>query len=91
MTVQEYIETALEEIGVLEAGATPPANILAWGLGRLNLMLNTISATGLLLYERVEESFTLSNGTASYTIGSGATFDTSKPNTIEPRSISPFC
>ncbi|MBE9570037.1 MAG: hypothetical protein IMF11_05395, partial [Proteobacteria bacterium] len=56
---------------------------LTWALGKFNRMLNSFSADGLNLHYRKEESFSLVSGTPDYEIGSGATFDTVRPITIE--------
>ena len=87
MTAKEIIEASLTELGILVAGDSPGTADLAWCLGKLNRFLNTLSADGLNLHYRVEESFSLVAGTASYTIGSGATWDTARPNVIEQAFI----
>lgn len=87
MTAQEVIEAAYQELGILVSGGTLNTDDLTWGLGKLNRMLRSWSADGLNLHYRVEESFSLVSGTPSYTIGSGATFDTVRPQTIEQAFI----
>lgn len=87
MTGTEVIVAALQELGILVSGGTPSANDSAWGLGKLNRMLKSWAASGLNLHYRIEESFSLVGGTSSYTIGSGATFDTVRPNVIEQAFI----
>ena len=87
MTAKEIIEASLTELGILVAGDSPGTADLAWCLGKFNRFLNTLSADGLNLHYRVEESFSLVAGTASYTIGSGATWDTARPNVIEQAFI----
>ena len=83
MTAQEIIEASFQELGILVSGGFLSTDDLTWALGKLNRMLNSFSADGLNLHYRVEESFPLVSGTPSYTIGSGATFDTIRPITIE--------
>ena len=89
MTAKEIIEASLTEPGILVAGDSPGTADLAWCLGKLNRFLNTLSADGLNLHYRVEESFNLAAGTPDYTIGSGsgATFNTARPNVIEQAFI----
>ncbi|MBE9594390.1 MAG: hypothetical protein IMF19_13040 [Proteobacteria bacterium] len=87
MTAQDVIEAALQELGILVSGGTLNPDDLSWGLGKLNRFLNTLSSDGLNLHYRIEESFPLVSGTASYTIGSGADFDTVRPNMIESAFI----
>jgi hypothetical protein len=87
MTGTEVITAAFQELGIVVSGGSPNANDLAWGLGKMNRMLKSWSADGINLHYRVEESFSLVSGTPSYTIGSGATFDTVRPATIEQAFI----
>lgn len=87
MTVLEIIVAAYQELGILVSGGEPNVNDRNWALGKLNRMLNTFSSDGLNLHYRIEESFNLVSGTPDYTIGSGATFDTVRPNVIEQAFI----
>ena len=87
MTAKEIIEAALQDLGIIEAGSSPNFDDLAWCLGKFNRMLNSMSADGINLFYRVSESFAMTSGTASYTIGSSATFDTTRPNVIEQAFI----
>lgn len=83
MTGTEVITAAFQELGIIVSGGTPNTNDLTWGLGKLNRMLKSWSTDGINLHYRIEESFSLVSGTPSYTIGSGATFDTERPLAIE--------
>ena len=87
MTAQEIVEASLMELGILVAGDSPNTADLAWCLGKLNRFLNTLSADGLNLHYRVNESFSLVAGTPNYEIGDGATWDTVRPNVIEQAFI----
>jgi hypothetical protein len=87
MTAKEIITAALQEIGAVAAGADPSSTALTWALGKLNRLLKRISAKDSTLFYRVTESFTLVGGTASYAIGSSATFDTVRPIAIEQAFI----
>ncbi|MCK4525972.1 hypothetical protein KAW18_01270 [candidate division WOR-3 bacterium] len=87
MTGTEVIVAAFQELGIIVSGGTPSDNDLTWGLGKLNRMLKSWSADGLNLHYRVEEFFSLVSGTTSYTIGSGANFDTVRPKVIEQAFI----
>lgn len=87
MTVKEIIEAALQELGIIEAGSTPDFDDLAWCLSKFNRMLNSWSADGINLHYRVSEFFAMASGTPSYEIGSGATFDTARPNVVEDAFI----
>ena len=57
----------------------PTSTQEAQGLTALNQMLALWSAERLMVPNVVEESFTLTAGTATYTIGSAGTFDTTRP------------
>jgi len=83
MTAKDIIESALREIGVLMHGSAANSDTTVWALGVLNRLLGSLSANGILVYVREHENFTLTSGTAAYTIGSGLTFDTSKPKVVE--------
>jgi hypothetical protein len=48
-------------------------------LNKLNAMLESWSIDRALVYAILQESFSLTAGTASYTIGSGGTFNTTRP------------
>ena len=87
MTAQEVIEAAYQELGILVSGGTLNTDDLTWGLGKFNRMLKSWSADGINLHYRVKESFPLVSGTPSYTIGSGANFDTVRPKVIEQAFI----
>lgn len=87
MTGTEIITAAFQELGIIVSGGAPGANDLAWALGKFNRMLKSWSSDGINLHYRVEESFNLVAGTPLYTIGSGATFDTIRPNVIEQAFI----
>lgn len=52
------------------------------GLEILNMMIGSWFANGILVPYSTKENFTLSAGTASYTIGTGLTFNTVRPNKI---------
>jgi len=51
-------------------------------LAQLNAFMESWSLDRLMCYQILQESFSLVAGTASYTIGSGATFSTARPTKI---------
>jgi hypothetical protein len=81
-TALSLITKAMQKVGVLVKSESPSADESADGLDALNDMLSSWSNDSLLVYARVTESFTLAAGTSSYTIGSGATFNTTRPINI---------
>lgn len=66
-------------IGAVEPGEELTAAEAADGLELLNEMLESWSTEQLAVPHILQENFTLVAGTASYTIGSGATFNTTRP------------
>jgi len=78
----EIIKAALRRIRVLESGETPAAEETADALEILNDMIAGWQTEDLLIYANTLESFTLTSGQSTYTIGSGADFDTTRPTRI---------
>lgn len=87
MTISDLITTALKKIGVLAPGETASSEDFADALAELNRMLKSWSADGINLHYRVEESFALTAGDGSYSIGTGGDFSTARPNEIEQAFI----
>jgi len=78
-TAQDLIESALRKINILGVGQSLSADEAQDALETLNQMISSWSVEGYLIYNETQESFTLSGAVASYTIGSGQTFNTSRP------------
>lgn len=78
-TVSDLIKGSLRLLGAIAQGETPSSNASADGLSVLNEMLDSWSNEGLILFDRTIETFSLVASTASYTIGTGATFNTARP------------
>ena len=83
MTVRELIRKSMLLTGVLSSGENMSADEGTDGLSSLNELLESWSTEGLLIYTVARESFSFVAGTASYTMGSGGTFNTTKPMLIE--------
>lgn len=81
-TALDIITDAMRESGILTLQETPSNDEAVAGLSRLNRLVRNWSNTGNLAFERVTESFPLSNQVISYTIGSGGDFDTARPQKI---------
>ena len=79
MTAREMIARSLRLIGVLAAGEVPSADEASDALTTLNEMISEWSNQRLFLFSITEESFTLTANVGQYTMGSGATFDTTRP------------
>jgi len=82
MTAQQIVEAALRKLTVYAAGETPNANDLADGLLALQSMLRVWARQKLLVWASVEDTLTLTAGTASYSWGTGGNIATTRPNEV---------
>lgn len=82
-TANSIIKRAIRLITADSSITTPDAYQLADGLEALNAMTDAFSIERLMIYQILEENFSLVASTASYTIGSGGTFNTTRPVKIE--------
>ena len=78
-TALQIITRAMQKSGILTKSESPAADESSDALDALNDILSSWSNDSLCIYARVTESFTLSGGTASYTIGTSQTFNTVRP------------
>ena len=78
MTVLDLIKASLRVLGILAAGETPDAQQSTDARQALNLMLGEWDNDGFLTL-REQQNFSVSSGTASYSIGDGETWDGNKP------------
>lgn len=69
----------LQKAGIVTKNEDPSADETNDTLDAVNNMLSSWANDSLLVFYRPEESFTLSSGVDSYTIGSGGDFDTVRP------------
>jgi hypothetical protein len=81
-TAHDVIRGSMRLIGAVDPGEELTADEASDGLELLNEMLESWSTERLSVYQILQENFTLVAGTASYTIGSGATFNTTRPLNI---------
>ncbi len=86
-TVRDLLASSLKKIGALAQGEAMQAADAADGLTALNQMLGTWSNQRLLVFTVVREVFSLVAAQASYTMGTGANFATTRPQKIENASI----
>lgn len=63
----------------MATGENPTADEQKEALDALNLMISSWSTEGLTVFHQVRESFDLTPSQASYTIGPGGDFDTTRP------------
>lgn len=73
---------SMRMVGEKARGDTLTSNEQTECLAELNSMMDSWSIERLLCYQVQQESFSLTANTVSYTIGSGATFNTTRPTKI---------
>ncbi len=78
-TALTIITKAMLKAGILTKSEVPASDEANDALDTLNDILSSWSNESLMAYARVTESFPLSSGTASYTIGAAQTFNTTRP------------
>jgi hypothetical protein len=78
-TALQFITGALQDIGVVAAGASPEGAEGADALTVLNQLADAMGIERLLMYTVVRTTKTLASGTASYTIGSGGDINIVRP------------
>lgn len=89
MTSGDLVIKALKLVGVIASGETPAAADMQDGLASLNMMIDSLSNEGLLLYKYSRTPLALTAGQASYTLGSLGTLNTPRfMNLPEARVIS---
>lgn len=81
-TARTLITRAMQKIGVLVKSEAPDADEAEDALVSLNMLLESWSNDSATLTSRAWESFTLTSGVATYTMGSGQTFNTTRPTNI---------
>lgn len=82
VAVSTMIVNALIANGEKSIGDTLTANEQTFYLGKLNAMTESWSLDRRMCYQVLQENFSLSVSTGTYTIGSGATFNTARPTKI---------
>lgn len=77
-TARDICNSILRKLHVLGRGQIIPDDQLNDVLNNINNMLATWSIEGSLVYTQSSETFSLTSGQATYTIGSGQDFDTTR-------------
>jgi hypothetical protein len=83
MTVVEWISDALMALGVMDASDAPAPADMNLGLRTGNRLIGAWSVNRLLIYSITRTVWTLTAGTASYTVGTGGDIDIPRPNNME--------
>ena len=81
-TALNIIERALLDLTVLGENESASARQASDGLVYLNDLIQSLDNEGLTIYATTTDSFTLT-GAASYTFGTGGTFNSARPLTVE--------
>ena len=79
VTATSLITSALDDLGIYSVGETLSAADLSDGRRRLNAMMSGLALQSLTIPAEVRETFTVTANTSTYTIGSGADFNTIRP------------
>jgi hypothetical protein len=79
MIVGDLLKSSMRLIGVLSKGEAPPNDEMQDALQAANMMLDSWSTERLMLVGMTLENFPLQADVASYSIGTGQTFNTVKP------------
>lgn len=80
-TARTIVKKALQKIGALVKNEEPSSDEANDGLDALNALLGSWGNDSLNIYARTWETFSLTSS-ASYTIGSGGVFNTTRPTNI---------
>jgi hypothetical protein len=83
VTGRDLVTASLRLIGAIAPGESLEASEATDGLASINRMLDSWSNEGLLIYSNAKETFTLTPGTQSYTMGPSGNFNTTRPQKIE--------
>lgn len=78
-TAQDIVSGALKKLGIVRKNESLDANESSDALTVLNDMLASWSNDSLFITSRALESFTLTTGVSTYTIGVGGAFNTARP------------
>ena len=83
MTVRDLIKGALRLIGAVDADSALTANEAADGMEALNGLVGSLANDELLVYTINKETFNVTGGTATYTLGPSGAWNTTRPVRID--------
>jgi hypothetical protein len=95
VTGRDLITASLRLIGAVAPGESVSATEATDGLASINRMIDSWSNENLLIYATVRDSLALTSGQQTYTLGTGGTLNTTRPQRIveakiESRTSSPY-
>lgn len=76
MLVSDLITDAFLDLGVISVNETITTSMQTDGFNQSNLLLDSLSAEGLVVPNQIEQTFNLQAAVVGYTLGSGGTFPT---------------
>lgn len=82
VTVASLITLAMDTVGAINVEEGPSPSELSTGLSRLNMMIDAWSVDDLMVRGTLMESFLVTAGTQSYTIGINGAWPTTCPSAI---------
>jgi len=83
MKAVDLLTRALRAIGNVGSGETPNADDINTAFAALNDMLDSWGTSRLFVYQLAEQSFPLVTGQATYLVGPGGDFNTTRPTKID--------
>jgi hypothetical protein len=89
-TARQLIIDALGKCQALQVGDVPTAEEINDGLRMLNDLLANWSIEQLSVWERATEFFNTTGGQATYTIGAGGNWNTTRPVRIDSQGVCRF-
>lgn len=87
MTAQELIASSLRLCGAIAGGEVPTASEFDDGLAALRDILESWTTEGLTPFSTLDQTFQITDGVRSYTIGPGATWNGYRPVRIKAAKI----
>ena len=82
-TWRDLFTDALLDLGVLAAGEVPTADDLNNCLRAQNRVIDQWAAERLAIYQQARQTFTITSGVGTYTVGTGANVNIVRPTYIE--------
>ena len=82
-TYADFITKALRRLGAVAPDETVSATDISTGMDVFNDLIDSWNTERLAIYTVVNQSFTLTSGKQTYTMGSGGDFNVARPPQIE--------
>lgn len=86
-TVNDVVKQAYSDLGVIREGGSINHSQLTYGINKLNDLIDSLNLDNTFPYYNQQEEFSLVASTSEYTIGTGGTFNTTRPLEIKKATI----